>query len=336
MLFTPFSLRDLTLKNRIVMPPMCMYSANGDGKATDWHVLHYTTRAMGQVGLIIVEATGVVPGGRISDRCLGLWDDSHIEGLRAVTDSVHKAGGKIAIQLIHAGRKSEVSNLQPVAPSPLPFSPESSMPRELKQDEIGEVVASFRDAARRAVDAGFDAVEVHGAHGYLINQFLSPLANKRTDEYGGSAANRARLLGEVVDAVRGVLPPGMPLCVRVSAHDYEEGGNTPEAVAQMLNLVKDRGIDIVHVSSGAVTPTPPRVYPGYQIGFASVIKDLTGLPVIGGGLVTHPREARQIIKTGIDLVFLGRELLRNPYWPLQAARELGEPAQWPRQYERAQ
>ena len=336
MLFTPFSLRDLTLKNRIVMPPMCMYSANGDGKATDWHVLHYTTRAMGQAGLIIVEATGVVPGGRISDRCLGIWDDSHIEGLRAVTDSVHKAGGKIAIQLIHAGRKSEVSNLQPVAPSPLPFSPESPMPRELKQDEIAGVVSSFRDAAQRAVTAGFDAVEVHGAHGYLINQFLSPLANKRTDEYGGSAANRARLLGEVVDAVRGVLPPGMPLCVRVSAHDYEDGGNTPEAVAQMLNLVKDRGIDIVHVSSGAVTPTPPRVYPCYQIGFAAVIKDLTGLPVIGGGLVTNPREARQIIKTGIDLVFLGRELLRNPYWPLQAARELGEPAQWPRQYERAQ
>ena len=336
MLFRPFSLRDLTLKNRIVMPPMCMYSANGDGKATDWHVLHYTTRAMGQVGLIIIEATGVVPGGRISDHCLGIWDDSHIEGLRAITDSVHKAGGKIGIQLIHAGRKSEVSNLQPVAPSPLPFSPQSPMPRELKMDEINRVVDSFRDAARRAVIAGFDVVEVHGAHGYLINQFLSPLANKRTDEYGGSAANRARLLGEVVDAVRGVLPPGMPLCVRVSAHDYEAGGNTPEAVAEMLNLVKDRGIDIVHVSSGAVTPTPPRVYPCYQIGFATVIKDLTGLPVIGGGLVTHPREARQIIKTGIDLVFLGRELLRNPYWPLQAARELGEPAQWPRQYERAQ
>ena len=334
-MFSSFSIRDLTLKNRIVMPPMCMYSAQQDGKATDWHLAHYYSRAVGQVGLIIVEATGVEDGGRISAQDLGLWEDAQIEGLKRVVDSVHKAGAKIAIQLNHAGRKSEVPYIEPVAPSAIPFSGKHRVPRALTIGGVQQIADRFRDAARRAVRAGFDAIEIHAAHGYLINEFLSPLSNRRDDEYGGSPENRSRILTEVTGAVRQQIPDTMPLLVRVSACDYESGGNTPETVAEMLNFSKGKGIDLVHVSSGAVTPTVPKAYPGYQIGFAATIKELTGLPVIGGGLVTDPVQAEQIIKSNIDLVFLGRELLRSPYWPLHAAHALGQDIEWPEQYVRA-
>lgn len=335
MLFTPFSVRDMKLKNRIVMPPMCMYSAGNDGKATDWHYAHYVTRAVGQAGLIIVEATGIEEAGRISANDLGLWNDGQIDSLKRIVAAVQQAGSKIAIQLNHAGRKCEVPDLEIVAPSAISFSKDNREPKELSTDEIHRIVEKFRLAAQRAVKAGFDAIEIHGAHGYLLNQFLSPLANQRMDQYGGSGENRVRMLGQVVEAVRTVMPGGMPLFVRVSAHDYEPGGNTPESISEMLNLIKNKGVDVIHVSSGAVTPAVPKAYPGYQIGFAVTIKELTGLPVIGGGLITEPLQAERIIKADVDMVFLARELLRNPYWPLQAARALGIKTDWPVPYERA-
>ncbi len=334
MLFTPFSLKKLTLKNRVVMPPMCMYSAADDGLVTDFHVIHYGTRAIGQVGLIIIEATGVEPRGRISNRDLGIWTDGHIAGLKRIVDTVHANGGKIAIQLAHAGRKSEVPNSVSVAPSAIPFNEECGMPLALTIGEIKEVVQKFVQAARRAVSAGFDAIELHAAHGYLMNEFLSPLANQRTDEYGGSLENRVRLLKEVLVGVKAVIPADMPIIVRVSADDYHEAGNTPVDVADMLNLIKDDGIDLVNVSSGAVISLMPRVFPGYQIPMALTIKQKTGLPILGGGLITEPMQALQLVKAGVDLVYTGRVLLRNPYWPLQAAHILQQEVEWPAPYVR--
>ena len=332
MLFTPFSLRQLVLKNRVVMPPMCMYCAEDDGMVTDWHVLHYATRAVGQVGLIIVEATGVEPRGRISNRDLGIWEDAHVPGLKRIVDDVHAQGSKIAIQLGHAGRKSEATASTPVAPSAIAFNEECGMPVALTVEEIKVIIQKFVKAAKRAVAAGFDAIELHAAHGYLINQFLSPLSNQRTDEYGGSLENRVRLLKEVLMAVREVVPTTMPIIVRVSADEYHADGNKPEDVADMLNLIKDYGIDLVNVSSGAVISAMPRVFPGYQIPMALVIKQKTSLPVLGGGLVTEPAQALQLVKAGIDLVYTGRVLLRNPYWPLQAAHILQEEIDWPTSY----
>lgn len=332
MLFDSYVLGNLTLKNRIVMPPMCNYTSDREGIPNDWHFVHYASRALGGVGFIIQEATGVEDGGRISARDLGLWNDRQRDSLRRIVDIVHTYGAKLGIQLNHAGRKSEVDYLEPVAPSPIAFSEKHRVPRELTKGEISAIAERFAAAARRAAAAGYDAVEIHAAHGYLINQFLSPLTNRRTDEYGGGPEQRARLLGEIVSAVRSAVPAELALLVRVSAHDYEEGGNTPDSMAAMLNSVKDRGIDAVHVSSGAVTPAAPRAYPGYQIPFALAIREKTGLPVIGGGLVTDPFQAEQVVKSGCDLVFLGRELLRNPYWPLAAGALLGQEVAWPEPY----
>jgi NADPH2 dehydrogenase len=332
MLFMPFSLGRIQLKNRIVMPPMCMYKADESGMATEWHRLHYATRAMGQVGLIIVEATAVEPRGRISDTDLGLWNDQQIAGLRQIVDSVHEVQGKIAVQLAHAGRKSQSKSGDPVAPSGIAFSPEYRVPAELTKTDIASIVQEFASAAGRAVKAGFDAIELHGAHGYLIHEFLSPLTNKRTDEYGGTQENRVRLLDEILTAVRGMIPKDFPIIVRVSAEEYQQGGNTPECVAALLNRVKRHGIDLVNVSSGGVVDTAPRAYAGYQIHMALAIKAKTGLAVLGGGLITEPVQAKQVLKAGIDVVYLGRELLRNPYWPLHAAHVLQKDIEWPEPY----
>jgi NADPH2 dehydrogenase len=332
MLFTPISFKQLTLKNRVVMPPMCMYSAADDGMVTDWHVTHYTTRAVGQVGLIIVEATSVEPRGRISNRDLGIWNDGQILGLKRIVDNVHAQGGKIGIQLAHAGRKSEAADSKPVAPSAIAFNEEYRLPAVLTVGEIKEVIQKFVQAAERAVAAGFDVIELHAAHGYLINEFLSPLTNERTDEYGGSLENRVRFLQEVLIGVKKVIPEEMPIIIRVSADDYHEGGNTPEIVAAMLNQIKHHGIDIINVSSGAVISVMPRAYPGYQIPMALIIKEKTGLPILAGGLVTQPAQALQIVKAGADLVYTGRELLRSPYWPLQAAYALQQEVEWPEPY----
>jgi len=336
-LFNPLEIKSLQLKNRIVMPPMCMYSAQ-NGVANAFHETHYTTRAMGGAGLIIVEATGVLPQGRISDHCLGLWSDEQGDALAGVVERVHAAGAKIGIQLIHAGRKSTVKGGPLHAPSPIRFSEAFPVPEAMTHSEIEEVVEAYRRAAWRALKAGFDLIEIHGAHGYLINQFISPLTNFRSDHYGGSAENRFRLLTEVVKSVRTVWPHTMPLSVRVSAEEYSEGGLHAEDLARGIlgSNLKELGVDLLHVSSGGVVSSPVRDFPGYQLEFARTIGKMTGLPVITGGRMTDPVHAEDVLALpGIDLVFLGRELLRNPYWPLAAARRLGEEVVWPKQYERA-
>jgi len=334
-LFTPITFRNMTLKNRIMMAPMCMYSADGRGYAQDWHFTHYTSRAVGGTGLIMMEATGVEPRGRISERDLGLWEEGHVEALRGIVEACHGFGAKVGIQLAHAGRKSETTGEPIVAPSPLAYNGNYRQPVELTPEEISRVVASFATAAGRADRAGFDVIEIHGAHGYLISEFLSPLTNRRTDGYGGGEEGRSRFLREVAGAVRKVWPEEKPVFLRVSAEDYGEGGNHPDALGRMIALVKDLGIDGVNVSSGGVVDVAPRAYPGYQIPMAETIRTLSGLPVIAGGLVTEPGLAEEALRNGrADMVFLGRELLRNPYWPLQAAKALRSEIEWPYQYER--
>jgi NADPH2 dehydrogenase len=336
-LFTPLSVKNLELKNRIVMPPMCMYSAP-DSVPTDWHPTHYATRAVGGAGLILLEATGVAPEGRISDYDLGLWADAQGRALEAVADGIHANDAAAGIQISHAGRKSEVTDAVIEAPEALAYDENSRVPVAMTADDIRETVDEFKRAAGRADRAGFDVIEIHAAHGYLLNQFLSPLTNGRTDEYGGSPQNRARFLGEVLDAISLVWPAEKPIFVRVTAEDYAEGGNMPDDLAEILNIVKGigNGIDVVDVSTGGLVPVVPKTFPGYQLPHARIIRDKTGLPVIGGGLITTPSEAESAIADGnADLVFLGRELLRNPYWPLKAAAELGDDIDWPSQYERA-
>jgi NADPH2 dehydrogenase len=335
-LFSSMVIKDVQLKNRIVMAPMCMYSADKEGYANDWHFNHYSSRAVGGAGLILLEATGVEARGRISDRDLGIWRDEHIEGLKKIVDLCRENGSRVGIQLAHAGRKSEVMSEPSIAPSAIAFSEKYRVPVEMSVEDIKAVVNSFREGALRAFKAGFDIIEIHGAHGYLINEFLSPLTNKREDEYGGNAENRARFLKEVIGAVREVWPPEKPLFVRVSAEEYDVEGNHDVAIGEMLRMAGEDTIDCVDVSSGGVTDARMKVFPGYQIRFAETIKRVMGVPVIAGGLITDPSMAEEVLQNDrADLIFLGRELLRNPYWPLQAARDLKAEVQWPAQYERA-
>lgn len=334
-LFTPFTVKDMELKNRIVMAPMCMYSAADDGLATPWHTIHYATRAQGGVGLIIQEATAVERRGRITANDLGIWSDEQIPYLKEIVNTVHGLGAKMGIQLGHAGRKCQVKEERIVAPSAIAFSDSYAVPHEMTNEEIQEVIASFREAARRVLEIGYDVIELHGAHGYLISEFLSPLTNHRTDEYGGSKENRVRLLKEVVQAVREVWPFEKPLHVRVSAYDYHEDGNDPSDIAQMLNLVKQYGIDLINVSSGGVVLAPVPLYQGYQVTFAEVIRNQTALPVMAGGLITNAFMAEEILSNNrSDLVYLGRVLLREPYWALDADAKLHQEVEWPKQYER--
>lgn len=335
-LFRSYTVKNLELKNRIVMAPMCQYSADEEGFANSWHTVHYATRAIGGVGLIILEATAVEPRGRISANDLGIWKDEHVDGLKALVAECKKHGAKMGIQLAHAGRKCGIDSENIVAPSPIAFSDEYQRPTELTKDEIQNIVQSFKSGAQRSLEAGFDIIEIHGAHGYLINEFLSPLSNQRTDEYGGSLENRVRFLKEILEEVRTVWPRELPLILRVSAEDYISEGNHPEDLAAMINLLKDYEIDIVNVSSGAVVTAPIKAYPGYQIPFSEVIKKETNLPTIGGGLITSPLMAEEILRNNrADFIFLGRELLRNPYWPLHAAKEVRDDISWPVQYERS-
>ena len=317
------------------MPPMCMYMAN-DGVAGDWHYVHYVSRAMGGAGLIIFEATAVSPEGRISLHDLGIWEDEQIPGLKRIVDAIHFAGGKAGIQLAHAGRKADLEGFTPLSSTNIPFSDEYDVPRALDRKEIDGIVEAFGLAAERVMKAGFDFIEIHGAHGYLINQFLSPLVNNRMDIYGGSPENRSRFLKEIIKAIRKQWPLEKPLGVRVSAEEFADGGNRPQDVASLINFVKAEGLDIIHVSSGGVVSSKVESWTGYQIPFAETIKKETGLPVIGGGLITEAQLAEEMVANGrTDLVFLGRELLRNPYWPLLASRELSGDISWPESYERA-
>lgn len=332
-LFTPYTIKNVTLKNRIVMSPMCMYSSsNEDGKITDWHRVHYATRAVGGVGLIIVEATAVLPEGRISYRDLGIWSDDHIQGLKEITDLVHQNGAKAAIQLAHAGRKAEL-NEDIFGPSALAF-PGMKTPVEADANYIKGVVGAFKEAARRAKEAGFDIIEIHGAHGYLINQFLSPLANKRGDEYGGSPENRYRLLREIIDAVKTEFDG--PIFVRVSANEYDPNGNSLEQYIEYAKNMKAQGVDLVDCSSGAVVPADIQLFPGYQVNLADQIRNKAGIATGAVGLITEVDQAEEILGNGrADLILLGRELLRNPYWALNAAKKLGAEIDRPKQYGRA-
>lgn len=323
------------------MPPMCMYSADdsGDSKGhvNDFHMSHYVSRAIGGVGLIIVEATAVTPNGRISSNDLGIWSDSHVEGLKRLVNGVKKYDTPIGIQISHAGRKCESDDEYIVGPSAIRYSMDYRKPRELSKDDIKEIVDQFKQAARRANEAGFDTIEIHGAHGYLISEFLSPLSNKREDEYGGSTENRTRFLKEVLEAVKEVWPEEKAILLRVSAHDYLEDGMDKVEMAKIINLVKDY-IDIVHVSTGGVAQLAGKIYtyPGYQISHCEYIKKETNMPTIAVGLIDNYELVEEILANDrADLVAIGRGLLRDPYYVLNTAHNLDIKDIYPKQYKRA-
>ncbi|MDC3415447.1 NADPH dehydrogenase NamA [Aquibacillus salsiterrae] len=332
-LFSPIHFGDVTLKNRIVMSPMCMYSCKPmDGTVQPFHIAHYESRAVGQVGLVMVEATAVQPQGRISYEDLGIWDDLHVEGLKEITNRVHANGAKSAIQLAHAGRKASLA--EPIfAPSGLAFSKDYHVPNEMTTKEITETIKAFKDGATRAKQAGFDILEIHGAHGYLINQFLSPLTNKRQDEYGGPRENRYRFLSEVIDAVKSVWTG--PIFVRLSANEYDPNGNTMDDFIYFAKQLKRQAIDLIDCSSGGVIPAPVTTYPLYQVPLAETLKKEADIATGAVGLITTGLQAEEIIQNNrADLVFVARALLRNPYWAKQAADELNYPLEAPTQYVR--
>lgn len=332
-LFEPFEIKNTIFKNRIVMAPMCMYQSDQeDGQVTDWHRIHYPTRAVGGVGLIITEATAVQPEGRISPKDLGIWDDSHIDGQAEIVRLMQQNGAKTGIQLAHAGRKATIDGDIHSA-SAIAFDDSYKTPIEMASEDIVETIKAFKEGAVRAATAGFDVIELHAAHGYLINQFLSPLTNKRIDEYGGSPENRYRILGQIIGAVNEVWDG--PLFVRISAHDYQEGGMTPEQYVAMCQWMKQQGVDLIDVSSGAVVPAQIPVFPGYQVPFAEIIKHDTPIATGAVGLITSPLQAEEILQNNrADLVFLARELLRDPYWAYTAARELNADIEAPVPYKR--
>jgi len=321
-LFSPITIKQMTLKNRIVMSPMCMYSCQDEsGQVNSWHRTHYTSRAVGQVGLIIVEATAVTKQGRISVHDLGIWSDEHIAGLKELVDLVHEHDAKIGIQIAHAGRKS-TDHGDIIAPSAIRFDDSYKLPQEMTTEQIHETVQAFQDGARRAAEAGFDMIEIHAAHGYLINQFLSPLTNKRSDEYGGSLEGRFRILREIIEAVKKVWQG--PLFVRVSAEEYAPEGLGIEEHIEIARQLQALGVDLIDVSSGGVVHARIDVYPGYQVPYAERIRRETGIMTSAVGLITSPEQAADIVANDrADLVLLGRELLRDPYWPRTAAKQLG-------------
>ncbi|MEU6476980.1 NADH:flavin oxidoreductase/NADH oxidase [Streptomyces sp. NPDC047017] len=355
-LFQPCTLREVTIPNRVWMAPMCQYSAAPDGPSAgaphDWHFAHYAARAAGGTGLIVVEATAVSPEGRISPYDLGIWNDTQVEAFTRITRFLKGQGSVPAIQLAHSGRKASTERpwkggapigpdehgWQPVAPSPVPFADGHPVPAELTTDQIHEVVRQFADAARRALAAGFEIVEIHGAHGYLIHEFLSPHSNHRTDAYGGSYENRVRFALEVVDAVRAVWPQDKPVFFRLSATDWlEEGGWTTDETVRLAAELHAHGIDLLDVSTGGNVPAARiPVGPGYQVPFAARVKAETPMPVAAVGLITEAEQAEKIVANGeADAVLLGRELLRDPSWARHAARELGGPVHVPDQYHRS-
>lgn len=349
-LFESLRLRDLTLSNRIGMSPMCQYSAQ-DGLASDWHFIHYSSRAVGGAALLITEATAVAPEGRISAGDLGIWHDNQVEPLARIVRFANAQGCVAGIQLAHAGRKASVGlgwqsqrtlgeadgGWPIVGPSAIAFDEGHGVPRELDEAGIREVVVQFVAGARHARAAGFQTIEIHAAHGYLLHQFLSPLANRRTDRYGGSFENRTRLIREVVTAVRDVWPERLPLLIRLSATDWVEGGWTPDETVELCGALRGLGVDLVDVSSAGLVPWAQLpVGPGFQTAFAARIRREAGIATATVGLITAPEQADHVIRSGqADMVLLGREMLRNPYWPLHAAQALGQTAAWPLQYLRA-
>lgn len=349
-LFDPLTLRGVTLRNRVGVSPMCQYSAE-DGFANDWHLVHLGARAVGGAGLVIAEATAVQANGRISPHDLGLWHDGHIDKLRAVTQFIAEYGAVPAIQLAHAGRKANTARPWDgghplpdpegtwpiVGASPLPFREGYPTPHELTVAELATLRQDFVAATQRAVEAGFKLIEIHAAHGYLLHSFYSPLANQRTDHYGGSFANRIRLLIEIVQDVRTALPEALPLAVRVSSTDWVEGGWSITDTIELARQLRQEGVDLVDCSTGGNVATAAiPLAPGYQVEFARAVRHEAQIPSAAVGLITTPEQAEAIIAQGdADVVLLARELLRDPHWPLHAARKLGQTLAPSPQYARA-
>ncbi len=349
-LFTPLQIRSLELRNRICVSPMCQYSSQ-DGFANDWHLVHLGSRAVGGAGLVMMEATAVAPRGRISPADQGIWKDAHIDFLARIASFLKQQGAVAAIQLAHAGRKASTrppfqgggyipeseGGWLPAAPSPLAFHPHDPVPHELTAAEIRSLVDAFAAAARRALAAGFQVVEIHGAHGYLVHEFLSPLSNRRADEYGGSFENRIRFALEVVHAVRAAWPAQLPLWLRISATDWAPGGWTLDDSVELAKRVRDLGVDLIDCSSGGLTLDQKiELAPGYQVPFAERIRRESGMMTGAVGLITNAEQAEEIVASGkADVVLAAREFLRNPYWAQHAARKLGAHPPVPVQYQRA-
>ena len=349
-LFAPLHIRGIQIANRIMVSPMCQYSCE-NGFANDWHLVHLGSRAVGGAGLVMAEASAVEARGRISPWDLGIWTDEHIEPLARIARFLRERGSVPGIQLAHAGRKASTDvpwrgtrplgpsegGWHPVAPSPIPFNIGHAVPAELTVDEICVIVEAFVAAARRALHAGFEVIELHGAHGYLIHQFLSPLSNQRTDQYGGSFENRIRFALEVIQAARTVWPERLPLFLRISATDWTDGGWTLEDSVGLARAVRKRGVDLIDCSSGGTVPHASiPAGPGYQVPFSEHIRRETGIMTGAVGLITEPLQAEAIIRRGAaDLVVMAREFLREPYWPIKAAHALRAEVPLPAQYARA-
>jgi len=350
-LFEPLTIRAVTFRNRIAVAPMCQYSST-DGYANDWHFVHLASRAVGGAGLVLTEAAAVEPRGRISPQDLGIWSDGHIEALAKIVEFMHNLGAIAGIQLAHAGRKASTAppweggkvldeadgGWRPVvSSSAIPFTENHPVPQALNIEGIQQIISAFVQAAKRSIEAGFKVIEIHAAHGYLLHQFLSPLSNHREDQYGGSFENRTRLLREVAQGVREVLPDGYPLWVRISATDWAENGWDIEQSITLSDKLKSLGVDLIDCSSGGTLPHVKIPYgPGYQTTFASRIRNEANILTGAVGLITSAEQADHIIRTGqADIVLLARELLRHPYWPLEAAKKLGQNQASPVQYERA-
>ncbi len=349
-LFTPFTLRHVTFRNRIFVSPMCQYSSE-NGFPTEWHIVHLGSRAVGGAGLVMQEATAVSAEGRISPADMGIWSDDHVQPLSRITRFVAAEGAAAGIQLAHAGRKASTSppwvgggpvpadagGWQPIAPSAIPFAEGYPVPSEMTVEDMDRVCDEFIAAAGRGAHAGYQVVEIHAAHGYLMHQFLSPLSNRRTDDHGGRLENRMRFPLQVCQAVREVWPDRLPVFVRVSASDYLPGGWDLEQTIEFARQLKQRGIDLIDCSSGGAVPeSKPAAGPGYQVPFSAAIRRDAGIATAAVGIITEAFQAETILRTGqADAVLLGREMLRDPYWPMHAAQRLHVDVRWPRQYERA-
>ncbi|MCP2038909.1 NADPH dehydrogenase NamA [Chryseobacterium sp. HSC-36S06] len=346
MLYTPLKLRNIELKNRWVMSPMCMYSCE-NGMANDFHFLHYASRAQGGTGLIIVEATGVVPEGRITNKCMGIWNDEQAAALSKIVKIVHEnSDSKIGIQLAHAGRKASTWNgkqisleegWETVAPSPIPYEESERIPHELTVEEIKQLVQNFKKAAQRSLEAGFDLIEIHAAHGYLIHQFLSPLSNVRTDEYGGSFENRIRFLLEIVEAVNELLDENHPLFVRISGTEYATNGWNIKDSVELARILKEKSVDLIDVSSGGnIHGAKITLFDGYQVPLAAAVKKDAEIATGAVGLIKTAKQAEEILQNEqADLIFVAREILRNPYLPVRGSFKNNDHCFFPHQYERA-
>ena len=345
-LYSPLKFRNLEIKNRWVMSPMCMYSSE-NGFANDFHFVHYASRAQGGTGLIIVEATGIVPEGRITNKCMGIWNDAQAESLKKIVNFIHEnTETKVGIQLAHAGRKASTWNgkqisleegWETVAPSNIPYGEGERIPHELSVSEIKNLVESFKDAAKRAIDAGFDVIEIHAAHGYLIHQFMSPLSNVRTDEYGGNFENRIRFLLEIIDDVNELLDENHPLFVRISGTEYTENGWEIEDSVKLAEILKTKNVDLIDVSSGGnIQGAKISLFDGYQVPLAAEIKKQTGMKTGAVGLIKTAEMAEEILQNEeADLIFVAREILRNPYLAIENTFKNKEDCFFPHQYERA-